>query len=82
VLLQVGPETFRVLFGDGRQVNATLPHATRRALGLHGVPPLSVATELVVFLLERDALPDGDVALGRAAGRFPEFVEELRTRLG
>jgi hypothetical protein len=82
VLLQTGPETFEVL-GVGRDpVSATLSHTTRRGLGLHGVPPLTVATEIVRFLLERDGLPAGEVALGAAAGRYPEFVEELRHRLG
>jgi hypothetical protein len=82
VLLQTDPETFRVLCGDGRELTATLAHHTRRGLGLHGVPPLEVATQIVAFLVERDALPsDGEVALGAAAGRFPEFVDELRARL-
>lgn len=80
-LLQTGPESFRVLLGDGRQVTATLAHHTRRGLGLHGVPPVTVATEIVAFLLEQgDALEDG-VALGAAAGRYTGFVEELRSRL-
>jgi hypothetical protein len=82
VLLQTGPETFEV-FASGRdRVTVTLSHATRRGLGLHGVPPLTVATEIVRFLVERDGLPHGEVALGPAAGRHPEFVEELRHRLG
>jgi hypothetical protein len=82
VLLQTGPETFEVYPADRDQVTATLSHAVRRGLGLHGVPPLTVATEVVRFLLERDGLPDGEVDLGAAAGRYPEFVEELRSRLG
>lgn len=89
VLLQTGPETFQVLAVGRAPVSATLSHATRRGLGLHGVPPLTVATEIVRFLLERDGLPverdgcqDAEVALGAAAGRYPEFVEELRHRLG
>ena len=86
VLLQTGPERFRVLLGGGREVTATLAHHTRRDLGLTGVPPLTVATEIVRFLLERDGLggdgPGGDpVSLGAAAGRHPGFVDELRTRL-
>jgi hypothetical protein len=80
-LLQTGPESFRILFGGGRVVEAQLPHHTRRGLGLHGVPPLVVATEMVRFLLERDALVGDEVALGPAVGRYPESVEELRTRL-
>jgi hypothetical protein len=81
VLLQTGPETFEVHTGSGPPVPVTLPHHTRRGLGLHGVPPLAVATEIVRFLLERDGLPTGPVALGAAAGRYPEFVDELRSRL-
>jgi hypothetical protein len=81
VLLQEDPERFRVLLGGGREVQATLPHAARRGLGLHGVPPLTVATELVAFLLERDALPEREVALVPAAARFPGFFDELRARL-
>ncbi len=81
-LLQTGPETFDVWVA-GRRLAARLPHRTRRGLGLTGLPPLHVATEMVVFLAERDALPaDGEeVDLGRAVGRFPEFSEELRSRL-
>jgi hypothetical protein len=85
VLLQTGPETFQVLLGGGRTLAAHLPHHTRRGLGLQGVPPLAVATEIVAFLLEREGLQaalDGDeVALGAAAGRYPGFVDELRSRL-
>jgi hypothetical protein len=81
VLLQTGPETFDVHTGVGPPVPVTLPHHTRQGLGLHGVPPLTVATEIVRFLLERDGLPTGPVALGAAAGRYPEFVDELRSRL-
>ena len=83
VVLQTGPESFQVL-GTGRRVEATVGHDTRRGLGLQGVPPVQVATELVRFLLERDGIPqaDGPVDLGAAAGRYPEFVEEIRARLG
>jgi hypothetical protein len=82
VVLQTGPETFRVL-GGGRDLTATVAHHTRRGLGLHGVPPVQVATELARFLDERGALPDetGPVALAALAGRYPGFVDELRSRL-
>jgi hypothetical protein len=80
-LLQTGPETFRVLLGGGREIVAELPHHTRRGLGLTGVPPLMVAAEIVRFLDERDALVGPTVSLGAAAGRFPEFVEEITARL-
>ncbi|GGI09237.1 hypothetical protein [Egicoccus halophilus] len=84
VVLQTGPETFQVLLGGGRRLDATLAHHTRRGLGLHGVPPVQVATEIVRFLLERDGLPDDDgpLVLAALAGRHPEFVEEIRARLG
>lgn len=85
-VLQTGPETFRILLGGGRTITATLAHHTRRGLGLTGVPPLTVANEVVAFLGERDAFAgaaDGDeLSLGAAAGHYPEFVDELRGRLG
>lgn len=85
VLLQTGPESFRVLLGGGRELPATLSHVTRRGLGAHGLPPLTVATEIVRFLVERGALPtstDGEpVSLGAAAGRQPGSIDELRSRL-
>lgn len=81
-LLQTGPETFRVLLGDGQARTVTLPHHTRRGLGLHGVAPLTVASEIVRFLLEQgEDLPEDDASLGAVAGRHEGFVEELRSRL-
>lgn len=84
VVLQTGPESFQVLLAGRGRVEATLAHHTRRGLGLHGVPPVQVATEVVRFLLERDGLPEADepIALAAVAGRYPEFVEEIRGRLG
>jgi hypothetical protein len=83
-VLQTGPESFEV-WVDGRRRSARLAHRTRRGLGLHGVPPIDVVTETVRFLDERSAWPppgvEGEVDLGPAAGRFPEFTEELRARL-
>lgn len=86
-LLQTGPETFQVFLGHGRTITASLPHHTRRGLGLTGVAPLAVATEIVRFLQERGELSGTGatperVSLGVAAGRYPEFVDELRSRLG
>jgi hypothetical protein len=80
-LLQTGPETFRVLLADGRQPTVTLPHDARRALGLHGVAPLAVASEIVSFLLERGEELDDEVSLAASAGRHVGFVEEMRSRL-
>ncbi|MFP4634443.1 MAG: hypothetical protein ACLFRD_01160 [Nitriliruptoraceae bacterium] len=87
LLLQTGPETFRVPLPDGRVVWARLAHHTRRGLDLPTLPPLTVATEMVVFLLERGALSPDDVGdgehidLGPAALRHPGAVDELRARL-
>ncbi len=88
MLLQTGPESYRVWLPDGRVLHAVLAHRTRRGLELPLVPPLTVATEMVAFLLERDAVPATDgseerpVDLGPATLRFPEAVDELRARLG
>lgn len=84
--MQTGPECFRVLAGDGRMVEVTLAHHTRRGLGLVGVPPLAVVAEIVAFLTERGepltGRTDGQpLSLGAAAGRYPELIEELRARL-
>ena len=80
-MLQTGPESFEVWVG-GRRLAARLEHHARRGLGLQGVPPVQVATEMVAFLVEREALPAGtELDLGRAVGRFPEATEELRSRL-
>lgn len=83
VVLQTGPETFDVWVG-GRRLAVRVGHHVRRGLGLQGVPPVQVASEMIVFLDERDALPsdtEGEIELGRAVGRFPEATEELRSRL-
>jgi hypothetical protein len=84
VLATEDPERFTVLLGDGRVVTATLPHAARRGLGLHGTPPVAVATELVGLVLEHDRWPESDdeVLLLPVAGGIPGFVDELRARLG
>jgi hypothetical protein len=84
VLATSDPERFTVRFADGRVHSATVPHATRRGLGLHGVPPVTVATELVGLVLEHDLWPESDdeVLLVALAGQVPGFVDELRARLG
>lgn len=83
MLLQTGPQTFQVLLGGGRIIDAHLSHDTRRGLGLTGQPPLAVATELVRFLAEREDLAGvgSPLYLGAAAGKYPEFVDEIRARL-
>ena len=82
-LVQTGPDTFDLLLGDGRVRALRLAHHTRRGLGLTGIPPLQVATEMVRILLERGAPLDGDgpLDLGPALGRDPAGFEELRVRL-
>ncbi len=80
-LMQTGPETFRVLCGDGRALSATVAHHTRRGLGLSGVPPLTVATEMVRFLQEQGATLEDGMDLGAAAVSHLGAVEELRSRL-
>jgi hypothetical protein len=91
ILQQTGPETFELLLGDGHRRALRLAHHTRRGLGLHGVPPLHVATEAVRILQERGeqldqtgvegGTEDGPVDLGAAVGRDPAGFEELRMRL-
>lgn len=83
VLATDDPERFTVLLGDGRTHTATLPHATRRGLGLQTTPPVAVAQELVGLLLEHDRWPESDdeVLLVPLAGTIPGWVDELRARL-
>ena len=83
-LLQDGPETFRLLLGDGQVRHVALRTASRRELAPAGAGPLGVARELVAFLLERGVVPPprGPVDLAGLAGPFPELTEELRARLG
>lgn len=82
LLLQTGPETFELHRPARPAQSLRLRHRTRRGLGLAGVAPHTVARELLVFLEERGATPAQDADLGAVAGRFPEFVDELRSRLG
>ncbi len=82
-LIQTGPETFDLLLGAGRVRVARLAQHTRRGLGLTGIPPLQIATEIVAILSERgEALAGEDpLDLGPALGRDPAGFEELRVRL-
>lgn len=79
-MLQRGPETFDVWVA-GRWVRTHLPHHTRRGLNGPGTPPAHVAAEMVRFLAERGVAVEDEADLGRAVGRFPEGMEELRSRL-
>ena len=80
-VLQTGPETFRVMTGDGRPVVAHLGHEFRRAVA-PGVPPLQVAVELLAFAREHDVVPrDVDrLDLAAVVAGVPGWVDELRTR--
>lgn len=86
LVAQTDAERFEVTLMEGGHAASrhvvTLPRHTRRGLGLHGVPPSTVVEEGIRFLLER--LPAGDLprelSLPAEAGRFPEWVEELRVR--
>jgi hypothetical protein len=82
-ILQTGPERFRVMFGDGRQIDAQLAHEFRRAIA-PGVPPLQVATEVFGFAREHDVLPPGATSVDLAAviALVPGWVDELRARFG
>jgi hypothetical protein len=82
-VLQTGPETFRILTGDGQPIEAHLGHEFRRAVA-PGVPPLQVAIELLGFAREHDVMPDGaaQVDLAAVVAVVPGWVDELRTRLG
>ncbi|MFO7960238.1 MAG: hypothetical protein R6U94_04755 [Nitriliruptoraceae bacterium] len=82
-LIQTGPESFDLLLGDGRVRVLHLAQHTRRGLGLTGIPPLQVATEIVGILSERGEELEGDepLDLGPALGRDPAGFEELRVRL-
>jgi hypothetical protein len=88
LVAQTGAERFEITLLEGRRAVSrhvvTLPRHTRRGLGLHGVPPSTVVEEGIRFLLER--LPAGglpaELSLPAEAGRFPEWVEELRVRCG
>ncbi|TVP71221.1 MAG: hypothetical protein EA340_04910 [Nitriliruptor sp.] len=90
IIQQTGPESFELLLGEGQRCTLRLAHHTRRGLGLHGVPPLHVATEAVRILQERGERLDGngeggtereEFDLGAAVGRDPAGFEELRMRL-
>lgn len=82
LVLQTGTETFDVRLSDQR-LTARLPGSLRDGLGLRHVPAPMVVETLVAMLRERDALPtvSEELDLGRAIGRHPEALEELRARL-
>ncbi len=80
-LLQTGPETFELVLAGGERRRVRLPVAARRDLGLRGVPPLTVAIEIVRFLDEHGDVPPDGASLIVLAGRHPGFVDELRVRL-
>jgi bifunctional DNA-binding transcriptional regulator/antitoxin component of YhaV-PrlF toxin-antitoxin module len=87
IVMQLGPEEFRVIVvdaGEKHERTVTVPRHARQGLGLHGVPPVAIVEESVRFLLEREepaAIPDRFV-LPTIAGRYPEYPEEIRSRFG
>lgn len=87
VVAQVGAEEFDVLVhtdGTATRHRMSLPRHARAGLGLHGVPPTVVVEETVRFLLERQpagTLP-AEGALPVLAGAYPEYPEEIRSRVG
>lgn len=87
VVMQLGPEEFRVIVTDAgakHDLTVQLPRHARQGLGLHGVPPVAVVEESIRFLLEREepaAIPERFV-LPTIAGRYPEYPEEIRGRFG
>lgn len=81
-LLQTGPDTFTLMLGGGERREVVLPTTSRRELGLHGVPPLSVATEIVRLLREHGTVPLAGADLIAEVARQPGGLEELRGRFG
>lgn len=81
-LIQTGPETYRLHLSTQPARSVVLTHHTRQGLGVPGLAPHTIATEVVRFLLEHDHVPEEGADLGAEAGRYPGFVEELRSRLG
>ncbi len=86
VVMQLGPEEFRVLVDDaGRRSEHTvrLPRHAREGLGLARIPPTVLVEESFRFLLERRAPSDiaGAFVLPTIAAEHPEYPEEIRTRL-
>lgn len=81
-LLQTGPESFALVLDGGEQRALTLPTAARRELGLHGIPPLTVATASVQLLTEHGRVPAAGADLVSELARQPGGLEELRSRLG
>lgn len=81
-LIQTDPETYRVHLVGLPARTVRLSHRTRQGLGPAGVAPHTIATEVVRFLLERGHVPAEGADVGAEAGRYPGFVDELRSRLG
>lgn len=86
LVAQQDAERFEVTVLDGGAAvsrhRVRLPRRTRQGLGLHGVAPSAIVEEGIRFLLERVAIADlpTDMSLPAEAGRYPEWVEELRVR--
>ena len=87
IVMQLGPEEFRVIVTDAgakHEHTVTLPRHAREGLGLRRVPPVSLVEESFRLLLEskEPAEIPASFVLPTIAGEFPEYPEEIRGRFG
>lgn len=83
------PEHFGVQIDEGevggavKSVRVAVPSALLEELGMADVDPVTIVEETVAFLLEREPATNllPEFALDDVPKYFPEFFEELRTRL-
>lgn len=84
---EMEPGTFGVQVEEGRQ---TTSHRVRvddgflADAGLEGIPPERLVEETFAFLLEREPATSilSEFGLDDVPRYFPEYVEELRRRIG
>jgi hypothetical protein len=83
----LGPERFAVDIREG-ELFTTHKVAVHSSflddLGIFDIDPAEVVHESIAFLLEREPAPAiaGDFPLEQIAEHFPDYYDELRTRLG
>jgi hypothetical protein len=82
----VGDSEFGVEVQEGENTTGhrvRVPDAMLEDLGLTGADPEAVVRESFSFLLEREPATSilGDFDLDRIAEYFPDYYDELRTRL-
>lgn len=87
VVAPLGPSRFGVEVREGPVVTnhkVVVPDGLVDDLGLAGIDGATIVEESFKFLLEREPASSilGDFPLDRIASYFPEYYEELRTRLG